>query len=452
MPSTTILALSLLATSAPQDTPRRDPAEPLAGEVRAWTSRDGIPFEYRLPAGYDAERGANLVVVLHGNGLDQRWTFWNHPAQEFRSDDIVVSPDGTSPHAGTGANEFLDGADDLRRFRALLEELKGHWKVRQTFLYGHSQGSFFAFFYAGHHPGTLDGVVGHASGVWSHTPQPKAAHRLAIGLLHGTDDHIPYAQGWYGRKSYRDAGYPLVHLRTLFDWPHRPNWVQAQQMLAWCEGMTSADPERVASALETLSDPRAPMGLDPAALWAVASRLAEMEPAGEARRRWAARRAQVVEDLCQALCVQVERGLGRGKLPAPAAQEWLGLAIRLVEEFDGVPASRAFLDGKGRALAQARRAAEAPLAEYHRKRERDPAGALSAALTVLEEGWLSETCPELVLRVRAWLDQARELGLPRRTQQRAALLVEAYSKGRELGFAAFDRALAGLDLGPPAPR
>lgn len=437
------LALALVLS---QETPRRDPADPRPGEVLAWTSKDGIPFEYRLPADFDAERGANLVLVLHGNGLDQRWTFWNHPPQEFRAADIVVSPDGTSAHAGTGANEFLDGADDVRRFRALLDELRGHWKVRQVFLYGHSQGSFFAFFYAGHHPDTIDGVVGHASGVWSHTPMGRDGHRLAIGLMHGTDDHIPYAQGWYGRQSYRDAGYPLVHLRTLFDWPHRPNWVQAQQMLAWCEGLTSTAPERVAAALETLSDPKAPMGLDPAALHAVAARLGELAGASEAQQRLRQRRARTVEELCAQLCTEVERGLGRGKLPAPAAEEWLGLAIRLVEEFDGVPALEAFLKGKGKSLVQARKNASAALAEYERKRERDPVPALAAALDLLESGWLSERCPEIVQAIAPTLAAGREHKLPRRTLERAAELSEAYAKGRERGFAAFTRALAGLEL------
>ena len=444
------LIASSTALLAPQEaaaTPRSAPAEAALGKVLAWTSKDGIPFEYRVPKEYDAARGANLVVVLHGNGLDQRWTFWNHPADEFRVDDIVVSPDGTSPHAGTKANEFLDGEKDIERFAALLEELKTHWNVRQTFLYGHSQGSFFVFHFAGHRPQTIDGVVGHASGKWASSPQPKNGKHLAIGVLHGTDDHVPYAQGWHAAKSYREAGYPLVHLRTLFDWPHRPNWVQAQQMLAWCEGTTSDDPARVASAMETLSDPKAPMGLDAAALHAVAARLAEMEGASDADRRRAARRAAAVDALCAELCSTVERGMGRGKAPRAAGEEWLGIAIRLVEEFEGVPALTTFLGGKGKALVTVRKAADDALAEYWRQRERDPADALGAGLDLLENGWLSYRCPEVSKDVEKWLGQARELKLPKRTQERAREVLDAYAKGRSTGFPAFERELAKIDLG-----
>src|SRR5690606_36754030 len=117
--------------------------------------------------------GANLTLVLHGNGLDHRWTFWNHPKDEFRADDIVVSPDGTTAHAGTGANEFLAGESDIARVKALIEELKATWNVRQVFLYGHSQGAFFVFLFAGAEPELVDGVVGHAGGVWNGTDAPK---------------------------------------------------------------------------------------------------------------------------------------------------------------------------------------------------------------------------------------------------------------------------------------
>ncbi|MFM7280332.1 MAG: alpha/beta fold hydrolase [Planctomycetia bacterium] len=413
----------------------------------AWTARNGLPFEFRVPANYDPERGANLVVVLHGNGLDQRWTFWNHPTDEFRVNDIVVSPDGTTASSATGASEFLDGSSDLTRMKELLEELKSHWKVRQTFLYGHSQGSFFVFHYAGHHPNTIDGVVGHASGMWAASPLSKAGHELAIGIMHGTDDHIPYSQAWYTRKAYREAKYPLVHLRTLFDWPHRPNWVQAQQMLAWCEGVTSTDSERVLQALITLSDPRAAMGLDPAALYAVAARLAKMEGASQAAQRRAAKGLSALEALSAQLFSSIERGLAGRKGPSVAEDEWLGIAIRVVEEWEGTPMLDSFLAGKGRKLVEVRKLADTTLSEYYRTVERDPAEAIEAGVRLLEDGWVSDRCLEISSALETLLAKSRELKLPKKLLDRASSARSAYAKGREKGFAAYTRALAKLELG-----
>jgi predicted esterase len=441
-----LLALVLAVPLLQGGTPRAAPADAPRGKVHAWTSRDGIPFEFLVPASYDPEKGACLTVVLHGNGLDERWTFANHPAGKFRPDDIVVSPDGTTAHKGTGANEFLGEERDATRFRALLEELQGTWKVRQTFLYGHSQGSFFVFYYAGLHPGTIDGVLGHASGVWNWTRQGKEGRRLAIGLMHGTDDHIPYGQSWHGRKSYRDAGYPLVHLRTLFDWPHMPHWVQAAQVLAWCEGMTSDDPARVAACLETLCDPGAALGPDLAALHDVAARLAAMEGAPADARARGARAAKAVDELGARLVAQVEAGAGKKRPPPIAAEEWLGIAIRLVEELERVPSVESHLAGKGRWLQDVRKAAGDALGDYWRKKERDAAGAFDAGVELLGSGWLDASCPQVAAQLEAWL-QRKDLKLNKRAAKLAEERIEAYRKGREKGFRAFVRACAQLETG-----
>ena len=139
------LTISVLALLAPlgsyaraQDNPTVDPAKAKAGKIQKWEAADGLTFEYYVPKDYDAEVGANLTLVLHGNGLNHRWTFWNHQAGEFRKDDIVVSPDGTGVSGGNP--EFLGDRQGADRLHALIEELKSVWNVRQVFLYGHSPG------------------------------------------------------------------------------------------------------------------------------------------------------------------------------------------------------------------------------------------------------------------------------------------------------------------------
>ena len=274
-----LLGLAALASARAGDTPEVDPRLAASGQVCQWHSADGLKYEFYIPASYDSNAGACLTVVLHGNGLDQRWTFANHPAGKFRPADIVVSPDGTTYMESTKANEFMGETKDAARIHALLAELKKTWKITQTFLYGHSQGSFFVFYYAGAFPEDVDGVCGQSSGAWNWTNMGSKSHRVAIDLMHGTKDgNVPYGQSWWTREEYEDKyKFPLVHLRTLFDWGHPPVWRQAEAQLAWCEGMTTPSAARMQACMETLGAPDIPLGLDWAALWAVADRLAQAE-------------------------------------------------------------------------------------------------------------------------------------------------------------------------------
>ena len=144
--------------------------------VSEGVSADGLVYAWRAPKHYDAERGVGLTLILHGSNLSHGWGFANHDKATFRPDDLVVVPDGTTSN-GKGGFNFLGDAKDVKRLRALLEEVKKAVKVRATYVYGHSQGSFFALYYAGEEPTDVDGVVAHASGVWNFTKLAKAGHQ-----------------------------------------------------------------------------------------------------------------------------------------------------------------------------------------------------------------------------------------------------------------------------------
>ena len=117
---------------------------------------------------------------------------------------------------GRGGFNSLGQPNDARRFHALHQELKQKFKIRRTFLYGHSQGSFFSLYYAGEYPQEVDGVVAFASGVWTQTKLGKEGHHQAIVLLHGTQDPVvPYAQSVGAFQAYREAEYPILHLKSI---------------------------------------------------------------------------------------------------------------------------------------------------------------------------------------------------------------------------------------------
>ncbi len=377
------------AVHARDGNPAVAPAAAKLGVVQQWKSADGLAYEYRVPKGYDPKVGANLTLVLHGNGLDHQWTFWNHPQDEFRTDDIVVSPDGTTAHAGTGANEFLAGESDIERVKALIVELRTVWNVRQVFLYGHSQGAFFVFLFAGAEPALVNGVVGHAGGMWNGTEAPKQAHHQAIGFLHGTEDHVPYVQSVGGRRYYtEDQKYPRVHLRTLFDWDHRPHWYQAAQVLAWCEGMTSADPARVGAALEDLADTKRPMGVDWSALHDVANRLATLDGASEAQRARGTEVARAVDALAAAEAADIQKDAGKKGLGEFTAGPWSGRLTRFCEDFHGTPAWQALTKKHGAQFEAVRERGAKAVGELYKAIEKDDPRALDQAAELIERGYL----------------------------------------------------------------
>jgi len=202
-----VLAGTVLSASKIKE---KAPGPKARGRTYSWKSKDGLRYYYFVPKHYDPEQGANLTFILHGSNLSGGWGFANQKAGVFRPDDIVVCPDGTTPN-GRGGFNFLGKPRDAKRLHALQQELEKTFKIRATFLYGHSQGSFFALYYAGEYPDDVQGVVGQASGVWTWTQLgPKGRHQ-AIVLMHGTyDPVVPYGQSVGGYDAFRKAKYPTV--------------------------------------------------------------------------------------------------------------------------------------------------------------------------------------------------------------------------------------------------
>ena len=130
--SSLVLTL-LLAPLVRADAEEKEAGPDSKGEVYTWQGSNGLRYEYYVPKSYDHEQGASLTLILHGSNLDRRWGFANHEAGEFRPDDIVVSPDGTTSNGGGGFNS-LQSRDDLERLHALHQELVSIFNVRATFL------------------------------------------------------------------------------------------------------------------------------------------------------------------------------------------------------------------------------------------------------------------------------------------------------------------------------
>lgn len=429
--------------AAAGDVKEKEPGAKATGKVYQWKSKDGLVYFYRVPKSYEPDKGANLTFLLHGSNLTHGWGFANHDHKTFRPDDIVVSPDGTTSN-GRGGFNFLGERKDAKRFRALIEELEEIFNVRQVFLYGHSQGSFFALYFAGESPNLVDGIVAHASGVWTWTQQGPKGHRQAIVLMHGTQDPVvPYGQSVGGYDSFVEKKYPTVRLRSLEHWNHWPaehngKVPHTSQQVTWCEGMTSEDPERLTACFGYLANVGNKERHDWAALRQVADRIADLEIAPDDLRRRAAKAVEVVDDLVLAHVEVLE-------IPDKAEFDggtWAVCLPVFLRRFQGVPACEELRRKWEKVLKRHRKDAVKHLKKYWpAMRKGDVEKAFSEGLAALEKGFLHHGCQDRQFRenLATWRKDAREHGLGKKDVKRYDAFIKAYDKAWKNGYRAFDK-------------
>ncbi|MHC4939633.1 MAG: alpha/beta fold hydrolase [Planctomycetota bacterium] len=240
-----IAALLLVASVAPAQHltfPDAQPSAELEGDkTYKGLSKAKRPYWYRLPEKIDRP---DLILIFHGTGMDYRWGFYNYGVHEghFRRNDIVISAESEQPDRG-----FIQGKPDRDDVVALIRQFRKTWPIRHVYLYGHSQGAFFCYYFAGEKPELIDGIVAHAGNFFKAKTNRKARDKVAIGILHGRADAVVTVSCAYMTDTvYHDAGYTKVK-RWAVDGltkqsGHWPLPFHVQRMLAWCdlESMKSA--------------------------------------------------------------------------------------------------------------------------------------------------------------------------------------------------------------------
>ncbi|MHC4952964.1 MAG: alpha/beta fold hydrolase [Planctomycetota bacterium] len=434
--------LLLIATSAwAGAVKRKEPGPKAKGKVYEWAATNGLVYYYYVPKKYDPAKGANLTFILHGSNGMRGWGFANCPAGKFRKDDIVVSPDGTTSN-GRGGFNSLGRPEDAKRFRAVHKELKEIFKVNATYLYGHSQGSFFSLYYAGEYPDEVQGVVAFASGVWTQTRLEERGHKQAIVLLHGTQDPVvPYAQSVGALQAYRETKYPILHLKSIEGWNHWPTANNSkvphtQQQLAWCEGMTTKDPERLAASFEFLANNKVKMRHDYAATYSLAKRVTEADFASDALKKRAAKAMTTIDALAKAHVAAL-----KGADPSEfAAKPWVGHAPMFLRSFRGVPSCEVFATDWDPAIDKHREAAVPQLRLYYQNRGNNVAAAFAAGVAAIEAGFLHYECNDnrFLKALEDWAKQAKRWQIPRDVLKRYNAIVPAYKKALQEAYRSCD--------------
>ncbi len=248
-----ILAANFGAAQKASEVTKRQPdAQAPRGEVLEWRSKEGRPYWYRLPE--KGKESKNLLIMLHGTGVPHGWAFWNYPiaAGRFRPGDIVVAPEGMTPGGGESFN-FIQNDDDGGQIAGLIRAFKSDFEIERVYLYGHSQGAFFCYWFAGRHPELVDGIVAHAGNLLANVAHPQLAReKVAIAILHGRADAVvPVECATSTEKALRELGYAKLKLEIVEGLTaqsgHWPLPGPVGELLDWLDQVSAAD---AATALE----------------------------------------------------------------------------------------------------------------------------------------------------------------------------------------------------------
>lgn len=215
------------------------------GETLEWTSTAERPYWYRLPKKIDAKKPPNLIVMLHGTGMNHGWAFWNYGVGggTFRPDDIVISPDGCTP-GGRTFNFDQRNKKDIDQIADLIKLFKKVYPVNNVYLYGHSQGAFFCYTFAGEHPELVDAFIAHAGNVLSAKHPKVAKENVGVAILHGkVDQVVSVAAAHRTYKIYKDLGYKKLKLEIVEglrkEAGHWPLPTHVKKLLEWCDRVST---------------------------------------------------------------------------------------------------------------------------------------------------------------------------------------------------------------------
>ncbi|MCB9831527.1 MAG: alpha/beta fold hydrolase [Planctomycetes bacterium] len=252
-----LLALLLFATAADAQKlgeveKRRPEARAPRAQVLEWRSKADRPYWYRLPE--KGKESGSLLLMLHGTGVPHGWAFWNYPIGDgsFRPGDVVVAPEGVTPGQGESFN-FIQGDKDGDQLVEIIRLFREEFPIERVYVYGHSQGAFFSYWFAGRHPELIDGIVAHAGNLLANVSHPQLARdKVAITILHGRADAVvPVDCAIASEKALREIGYRKLKLEIVEGLTeqsgHWPLPGPVARLLDWLDQVSVADP---AAALE----------------------------------------------------------------------------------------------------------------------------------------------------------------------------------------------------------
>jgi dipeptidyl aminopeptidase/acylaminoacyl peptidase len=171
------------------------------------------PYRLFVPASYDGEKPAGLVVALHGMGGDENSIFDQYAAGRMKAEAekrglFVVCPKGRGPasmYRGAAEQDVLD----------VLAEVQRDYKIdpQRVYLMGHSMGAYGAWSIAMNHPGRFAALGPIAGG-----GNPAGLEKIKTiphYIVHGDNDKtVPVAQSRMMVEAAKKLGTPHVYVEV----------------------------------------------------------------------------------------------------------------------------------------------------------------------------------------------------------------------------------------------
>ncbi|MHC5038776.1 MAG: hypothetical protein ACYTHM_15820 [Planctomycetota bacterium] len=218
----------------------------------AWTrTGQGMVYFLRVPKRFDKEKGARLIVFLHGsnmNGLQYLRTF---EAKGWCSSDLLVCPNGEKGKDPFGANNFTFAS--AKFVAGVVKEVTAAFRVTRTYLGGHSQGGFVTFSAIMHYPDLFEGAFPMAGdcwmqnepNLWEDKPEKMAKQKkIAIAIIHGKKDPVvSFSQGEHAYDVFNVMGYPMLKLFAPENLGHQFALSPVPEALEWLDALKGKDPK-----------------------------------------------------------------------------------------------------------------------------------------------------------------------------------------------------------------
>jgi polyhydroxybutyrate depolymerase len=190
---------------------------------------DGREIEVQVPSGYDPDKPAPLVVLLHGYGVDGpiQNAYFKLGEVADANGMLAVFPSGTENSEGDRFWNATDACcappgsdvDDSGYLLDVINTVKADYSVdpKRVYLMGHSNGGFMAFRMACDHAEVIAGIAALAASTFADTDRCNPSEPVATLQVHGTaDDSVRY-EGEVEGIDGGDRTYPGA-LETLEIW------------------------------------------------------------------------------------------------------------------------------------------------------------------------------------------------------------------------------------------